>query len=257
MSISSDVQEFINTSLAQNNAALLGQISKLVADSAENLKRSSVEAANEQLDTLEEAKSNLEVNARTQLRRLKRYSEKVRRCFPIGKRLPCWQINRSLVGRPSRNIPSINLLTARRTARRFAKPKKELRRHWTLLLPKSQLSVLFRLVVLRPCSVVHRTLVVSLRWVPGETKMSSRHSLLLPFRQKMAIVLPVVSLATGDRNAPNFSVQDIKVICRVTNDCMMVEKVCLTILLIFPSVISPKFVPKYLYSKVRTLSLKV
>ena len=93
MSISSDVQEFINTSLAQNNAALLGQISKLVADSAENLKRSSVEAADEQLreikrlrreeprsfkrkgneiqykfnskllDTLEEAKSHLEVNA--------------------------------------------------------------------------------------------------------------------------------------------------------------------------------------------------
>ena len=44
MSISSDVQEFIDTSLAQNNAALLGQISKLVADSAENIKRSSVEA---------------------------------------------------------------------------------------------------------------------------------------------------------------------------------------------------------------------
>ena len=48
MSISSDVQELINTSLAQNNAALLGQISKLVADSAENIKRSSVEAADEQ-----------------------------------------------------------------------------------------------------------------------------------------------------------------------------------------------------------------
>ena len=93
MSISSDVQEFINTSLAQNNAGLLGQISQLVADSAENLKRSSVEAADEQLreikrlrreepksfkrkgneiqykfnskllDTLEEAKSHIEVNA--------------------------------------------------------------------------------------------------------------------------------------------------------------------------------------------------
>ena len=93
MSISSDVQEFINTSLAQNNAALLGQISKLGVDSAENLKRSSVEAADEQireikrlrreepksfkrkgneiqykfnsklLDTLEEAKSHLAVNA--------------------------------------------------------------------------------------------------------------------------------------------------------------------------------------------------
>ena len=93
MSVSSDVQELINTSLAQNNAALLGQISKLVADSAENIKHSSVEAADEQLreikrlrreepksfkrkgneiqyefnsklqDTLEEAKSHLEVNA--------------------------------------------------------------------------------------------------------------------------------------------------------------------------------------------------
>ena len=93
MSISSDVQEFINTSLAQNNATLFGQISKLVADSAENIKRSSVEAADEQLreikrlrreepksfkrkgneiqykfnsklqDTLEEGKSHLEVNA--------------------------------------------------------------------------------------------------------------------------------------------------------------------------------------------------
>ena len=48
ISISSDVQEFINTLLAQNNAALLGQISKLGADSAENIKRSSVEAADEE-----------------------------------------------------------------------------------------------------------------------------------------------------------------------------------------------------------------
>ena len=93
MSISSDVQEFINTSSAQKNAALLGQISKLVADSAENLKRSSVEATDGQLgeikrlrreepklfkrkgneiqykfnskllDTLEVVKSDLEMNA--------------------------------------------------------------------------------------------------------------------------------------------------------------------------------------------------
>ena len=59
-------------------------------------------------------------------------------------------------------------------------------------------------------------------------------SLLLPFRQEMAIVLPVVSLATGDRNAPKVSVQDLKVICRVTDDRMMMEKVCLTILLVLP-----------------------
>ena len=94
MSISSAVQEFINDSLVQNNKSLLEQISKLVADSAENIKRSSVtEAADEQLreikklrreepkafkrkgneiqykfnsklqDTLDEAKSHLETNA--------------------------------------------------------------------------------------------------------------------------------------------------------------------------------------------------
>ena len=48
MSISSDVQEFINTLLAENNAALLGQISKLGVDSAENIKRFGVEVADEQ-----------------------------------------------------------------------------------------------------------------------------------------------------------------------------------------------------------------
>ena len=83
----------INKSLADNNKALLDQISKLVADSADNVKRVSVEAASEQLreikklrreepksfkrkgnevqckfnaklqDSFEEAKSHLEVNA--------------------------------------------------------------------------------------------------------------------------------------------------------------------------------------------------
>ena len=86
MSVSPDVQQFINKSLADNNKALLDQISKLV-------KRASVEAADEQLreikklrreepksfkwkgnelqykfnaklqDFFEEAKSHLEVNA--------------------------------------------------------------------------------------------------------------------------------------------------------------------------------------------------
>ena len=49
MSVSSEVQQFINKSLADNNKALLDQISKLVADSADNVKRASVEAADEQL----------------------------------------------------------------------------------------------------------------------------------------------------------------------------------------------------------------
>ena len=80
---------------------------------------------------------------------------------------------------------------------------------------------------------------------------------LLPFRQEMVTVLPVVSLATGDRNAPKLSAQDLKVICRVADDRLTMEKLCLTILLILPSVISPKFVPKSLCSRVRTLSLKM
>jgi len=93
MSLSNEVQEFINTSLAQNNATLLDQISKVVTDSAENIKRPSVEAADEQLreikrlrqeepksferkgneiqykfnsklqDAFEQAKSHLEMNA--------------------------------------------------------------------------------------------------------------------------------------------------------------------------------------------------
>jgi len=49
MSVSREVQEFINNSLAQNNRALLDQISKLVADSVESIKRSSEEAADDQL----------------------------------------------------------------------------------------------------------------------------------------------------------------------------------------------------------------
>ena len=93
MSFSSKVQQFINKSLADNNKALLDQISTLVADSADNVKRASVEVADEQLreikklrreepksfkrkgnelqykfnvklqDSFEEVKSHLEVNA--------------------------------------------------------------------------------------------------------------------------------------------------------------------------------------------------
>ena len=52
MSVSSAVREFINDSLVQNNKSLLEQISKLVADSSENIKRSSVEAADKQLSEI-------------------------------------------------------------------------------------------------------------------------------------------------------------------------------------------------------------
>ena len=93
MSVTKEVRDFISNSLAENNRALLTQISKLVSDSAENLKRANAEAADEQLrqvkklrreepksfkrkgneiqykfnsklqDSLEEAKTHLETNA--------------------------------------------------------------------------------------------------------------------------------------------------------------------------------------------------
>ena len=93
MSVTPEVQQFIHKSLANNNKALLDQISKLVADSADKVKRASVETAGEQLreikklrreepksfkpkdnelhckfnaklkDSFEEAKSHVEVNA--------------------------------------------------------------------------------------------------------------------------------------------------------------------------------------------------
>jgi len=49
MSVSREVQEFINNPLAQNNRALLDQISKLVADSVDSIKCSSEEVTDDQL----------------------------------------------------------------------------------------------------------------------------------------------------------------------------------------------------------------
>ena len=93
MSVTKEVRDFISNSFADNNRALLTQISKLVSDSAENLKRANAEAVDEQLrqvkklrreepksfkrkgneiqykfisklqDSLEEAKTHLETNA--------------------------------------------------------------------------------------------------------------------------------------------------------------------------------------------------
>ena len=114
MSVSNEVQEFIYTSMAENNKALLDQISKLVADSAESIKRFSVEAAHDQLteikklrreepksfkrkgneikhkfnlkleDTLDEVNSHLES---TQLTRLNPPCQKIRQCSLRGKSL--------------------------------------------------------------------------------------------------------------------------------------------------------------------------
>ena len=49
MSVSEEVRGFIRASLAENNKSLLDQFSKLVAGSAEGIKRSNVGAADEQL----------------------------------------------------------------------------------------------------------------------------------------------------------------------------------------------------------------
>ena len=45
--VSEDVQAFINQSFADNNQLLLNQITNLVSDLAEKIKRSSSEAADE------------------------------------------------------------------------------------------------------------------------------------------------------------------------------------------------------------------
>ena len=67
MAVSSQVPEYISSSLAGNIRSLLAQISKLVTDSAERVKRSSVEAADEQLCDI------------------KSFVEKNRNCLAYGK----------------------------------------------------------------------------------------------------------------------------------------------------------------------------
>ena len=67
---------------------------------------------------MEEAKSHLEVNA----------VEKVKASLSEGTSLLYERQKAYLVGRPLRSIPSMNLLTARRTVRRFAEQKRELRK---------------------------------------------------------------------------------------------------------------------------------
>ena len=56
ISVTPEVQQFIDESLADNNKALLDQISKSVADSADNVRRASVQAADEQLREIKKVK---------------------------------------------------------------------------------------------------------------------------------------------------------------------------------------------------------
>ena len=150
MSVTKEVRDFISNSLAENNRALLTQISKLVSDSAENLKRANAEAADEQLrqvkklrreepksfkrkgneiqykfnsklqDSLEEAKTHLETNA----------VEKAKESLTEGTLLLTnrQKINLNLVGKQSRNIHSTSWQKMKMMERRYVAPKKELRK---------------------------------------------------------------------------------------------------------------------------------
>ena len=109
--VSEDVQAFINQSLADNNQLLLNQITKLVSDSVEKIKRSSSEAADEQLREikklrLEEHKFFNRKGNEIQYK----FNRKVQSSLnPIWKQM-LWikQKNQSLVGKQSKNTRNMS-----------------------------------------------------------------------------------------------------------------------------------------------------
>ena len=88
-SVSNEVQEFIYTFLAENDKALLDQIWKLVADSAESIKRSSVEAAD---DHLRESRSCVPGNRN----RLNAKATRSSRSLILSYRVPWMRLNPTL-----------------------------------------------------------------------------------------------------------------------------------------------------------------
>jgi len=86
MSVSNDVQEFLHASLAENNKALFDQISKLVADSVESIKRSSVEAADDQLREIKKLR-------REEPKLFKRKGNKIQYKFNLKLRIPWMTLN--------------------------------------------------------------------------------------------------------------------------------------------------------------------
>ena len=155
MSVSEEVRGFIRASLAENNKSLLDQFSKLVAESAEGIKRSSVDAADEQLreikkmrreepksfkrrgnevqykfnaklqDSLDDVKSHLESNA----------VEKAKASLAEGTSLISDR-QKILVGRPLTSTSSTSLPILRKTPNGSGALRIGLKRLLNLLLVK-------------------------------------------------------------------------------------------------------------------------
>ena len=162
MSVSKEVQEFINNSLAQNNRALLDHISKLVAADDQlreikKLRREEPKVFKRKGNTnsipsfrIRWMMSNC-ISRPTHSTRLNRPCQKVHViAHRKAKAIPfSMHINQISVGRPLRNIPSMNLLMMRRMAKRFDGQRKEPRKPWSPRLPRRLLSVLPRPLVVR------------------------------------------------------------------------------------------------------------
>ena len=130
MSVSKEVQEFINNSLAQNNRALLDHISKLVAADDQlreikKLRREEPKVFKRKGNTnsipsfrIRWMMSNC-ISRPTHSTRLNRPCQKVHViAHRKAKAIPfSMHINQISVGRPLRNIPSMNLLMMRRIAK--------------------------------------------------------------------------------------------------------------------------------------------
>ena len=221
MSVSKEVQEFINNSLAQNNRALLDHISKLVAADDQlreikKLRREEPKVFKRKGNTnsipsfrIRWMMSNC-ISRPTHSTRLNRPCQKVHViAHRKAKAIPfSMHINQISVGRPLRNIPSMNLLMMRRMAKRFDGQRKEPRKPWSPRLPRRLLSVLPRPLVVRllipvPCRIsgVTRRLASRLTRVTG-----CPYFVYPAFHQDAVIVLLVASLATGGLSAFKFLV---------------------------------------------------
>ena len=86
MSVSPEVQQFINKSFADNNKPLLDQISKLVNDSADNVKSASVEAADEQLREIKKLRREEPKSFKRKGNELQyKFNAKLQDSFEVGK----------------------------------------------------------------------------------------------------------------------------------------------------------------------------
>ena len=291
MSVSSAVQEFINDSLVQNNKCLLEQISKLVADSAENIKRSSVEAADEQLreikklrheepkafkrkgneiqykfnsklqDTLDEAKSHLEANA----------VEKAKASLSEGTSMLTERQKLILLADNSEfGWKTVEEYTQHELADDEADGKKirraEERAEKALKSATSKKSAKRSSSVSRP-STSHfgqqnfrsYSTFGSLR--NQSDRLSLHRSPVFPSRSGNCFACGKFGhgLATGDLSALNLFVPRVlePKVFQVTDDYWSTTKVSLTFHLLIPRVISLRMFPKIQSRNIETLSLKM